>query len=166
MLDVSTTLLHGLVICIPFSIFAIGSFWRWPRLWLHSLPPDIVQRAGPKTETETRQTRLLRIPLLLILPGLSLASAWYLAGATQTDLSFWGALRHIYGIWLVVHIWDFVVIDGGHIWLIDPQRPPIPGTEGAPGYRDYSFYFRALVRAVMLSSLFVVPNAALMALVV
>ena len=163
-----TTLLHGLLICLPFRVFVIISFGRWPRLWLHSLPPDIAQMAGPKTEEEAKQTRFLLIPVLLILPGLSIASALFVAWTTWTtpvDLSFWGALLHIYGIWIIVHLWDLVVIDGSYALLVDPQHPPIPGTEGAKGYRDYGFHARAFLRAVVMSALFVVPSAAIVSLV-
>lgn len=75
MLSLTTTLTHGLLICIPFSLFVYVTFSRWPRLWLHSLPADIQRLAGPKTAAEKRQPRLLLIPFLLILPGLSSASA-------------------------------------------------------------------------------------------
>jgi hypothetical protein len=52
MISLTTTLLHGLLICIPFSIFVVITFVGWPRLWLHSLPSDIIKRAAPKTDRE------------------------------------------------------------------------------------------------------------------
>jgi hypothetical protein len=163
MIEISTTLLHGLLICVPFSIFALGSFWWRPRLWLHSLPPDIKQMTTPKTEAEKRQTRYLLLPVfLLILPGLSIASVMYVAETNQIDLSFAGILVHIYGIWMTVHIWDFLVIDCGFILLNDPQHPPIPGTEAAKGWKDYGFHFRALLRATVMSALFVAPASAVL----
>jgi hypothetical protein len=164
-LPLSTTLVHGLLICLPFSAFVLVSFWRWPRLWLHSLPPDIARLAGPKTPEEETQTRYLLVAFLLILPGPSLLSAVLAAEAASVDLSFVGALAHIYGIWVIVHVWDFVVIDCGYAALMDPRRPPIPGTEGAKGYKDYAFHFRMLLRAVVMSALFVVPGAAFVSLV-
>lgn len=166
MIDISTTLLHGLLICFPFSIFALGSFWWRPRLWLHSLPPDIIQMTDPKTEVEKRQTKYLLLPLyLVILPGLSIASVLYVAETTEIDFSFIGVLIHTYGIWIIVHIWDFLVIDCGSILLIDSQHPPIPGTEGAKGWNDYGFHFRALLRAILMSALFVVPCSAILSFV-
>lgn len=164
MIPLLTTLVHGLIICIPFSIFVLISFWGWPRLWLHSLPPDIAQMAEPKTEKESRQTKFFLIPYLLILPGLSIASALFLAWATQTNLSFIGALIHIYGIWIIVHVWDFVIIDCGHALYINPNYPPIPGTEGAKGYKDYAFHFKSLLKAVPMSAIFVVPSALIVSL--
>jgi hypothetical protein len=165
MIGFSTTLLHGLFICLPFSVFAVLTFWCWPRLWLHSLPPDIAEMAGSKTDAEIRNTRWLVLPVLIILPGLSVASALYAGQATHTDLTVLGAFIHIYGIWLVVHLWDLVIIDFGHVLLIDPQRPPVPNTEGASGYKDYRFHFDAFLKACRLSLLFVVPAAVVVGMV-
>ncbi len=164
MLPISTTLVHGLLICIPFSLFVLVTFARWPRLWLHSLPADIQEMAGPKTAVEERRTKLLLIPYLLILPGLSIASALLAARVANINLSVLGAALHIYGIWIVVHLWDLLIIDCGYALLMDPQRPPIPGTAGAKGYRDYAFHVRAFLRAVPMSALFVLPSALLVAL--
>lgn len=165
MIDLSTTIFHGLLICIPFSIFAVGSFWRWPRLWLHSLPADIQRMAGPKTKSEIRYTRYLMVTYLLVFPVLPCVSALYAANQVGVDLSFWGAVAHTYGIWIVIHTWDFVIIDCGHALLIDPDRPPIAGTEGAKGYRNYGFHIRSLVKAIVMSAVMVVPLSAIMAVI-
>jgi len=160
MIDFSITLLHGFIICLPFSVFVIITFWLRPRLWLHSLPPDIIEKAEPKTEIENSITRSLLLPLyILILPGLSVASVFYLHETTSINYSFIDILIHIYSIWIVVHLWDFLILDCGATLLIDPQRPPISGTEGAKGWRDYKFHFRAFIRATIMSALFVVPIA-------
>jgi len=99
---------------------------------------------------------------LLILPGLSIVSA--LVASQGIELTFIGAFIHIYGVWIIVHVWDFAVIDLAHVLLINPARPPIKGTEGAKGWRDLSFHFRSLLKAVLMSAIFVVPAAALLAL--
>jgi hypothetical protein len=160
----STTLLHGLLICLPFTIFALVSFHLKPRLWLHSLPPDIQRLSAPKTASEIKLTRWVLLPVfLLILPGLSVLSTFYVASSIHIDLSFQGALLHLYSIWIIVHLWDFLVIDCGFALVMNPQHPPIAGTEGAKGWRDYGFHFRSLLKAVVFSALFVVPAAALIA---
>ena len=165
MLPLTSTLAHGLLICIPFTIFVIVTFSRWPRLWLHSLPPDIIEMAGPKTSTEEKRTKLLLIPYLLILPGLSVVSTFVVAYTENVDLTLLGATLHIYGIWIVVHFWDFLIIDCGYALFMDPNDPPIPGTEGAKGYRDLGFHFRSFLRAVPMSALMVVPLAGIASLV-
>lgn len=164
MINFSITLLHGFIICLPFSIFALISFWCWPRLWLHSLPPDIAEMAGPKTSAEIKQTKWLLIPVLLILPGLSVLSTLYVNSTIQESLTILGVFTHIYAIWVIVHLWDLIVIDYGHILFINPERPPIANTEGAKGYRDYGFHFRAFLKASLMSLLFVIPCAVIFGL--
>lgn len=166
MIHFSITIFHALLICLPFTIFAAGSFWWRPRLWLHSLPPDIIQKASPKTAKEKKQTRYFLLPLfLLILPGLSIASVLYLDATTQMELSFIGATIHLYGIWSFVHLWDFIVIDCAAIQLIDPLHPPIKGTEGAAGWKNYAFHFRSFLKAILMSALFVIPCAFILSLI-
>jgi hypothetical protein len=158
MIDLSTTLLHGLLICIPFSVFVLITFGRWPRLWLDSLPTDIARLAPPKTDREKNITKYILLPsYLLILPGLSVASTIYIVTTSAEEFSFQGILVHLYGIWILVHLWDLIAIDGIAMLLIDPNHPPIPGTEGATGWKNYHFHFRAFLRAVLMSAIFVVP---------
>lgn len=159
MIPLATTVLNGLLICIPFTLFVLVTFWGWPRLWLHSLPEDIAAMAGPKTQAEERATKFLLIPYLLILPGLSVASAIWSAQAAGIELTFIGAVLHIYLIWIIVHVYDFAVIDFAHALLINPGKPPIKGTEGAKGWKDMGFHFRSLLKAVPNSAIFVVPAA-------
>ena len=166
MIAFTTTILHALIICIPFSIFAIGTFLWKPRLWLHSLPPDIRQMADSKTALEEKQTKFLLLPLVvIILPGLSVASTWYVATKNHLDLSFMGTLIHLYGMWIIVHLWDFIIIDCAAILIIKNTSAPIKGTEGAQGWSDYRFHFKAFIEAVMKSSFFVVPASMILSLI-
>jgi hypothetical protein len=161
MISISTSLVHGLLLSVPLTVFAVATFWTAPRLWLHSLPPDIAAMAGPKTPDEERRTRHLMWFYLAVFPALALAST-AVAARRASDLTFPAACTHLYVIWVVVHVWDFVVIDCGHALFIDPQRPPIPGTAGARGYRDVGFHFRSMLKAVVMSAWFVLPAAALL----
>lgn len=158
MIPPSITFMHGLLICVPFSIFAIVTFWMNPRLWLHSLPPDIIHRARPKTIQEKALTKYLLLPLyLLILPGFSVFSTIWLIGFSEGTFSFPGVLIHLYGIWIVVHLWDFLVLDCIAILILDSKNPPIKGTEGARGWNDVSFHFSSFIKATIFSGMFVLP---------
>lgn len=164
MIAFTDSLVAGLVICVPFTLFVLITFWRMPRVWLHSLPADIARAAGPKTPQEQWTTRWVMMPTFLaILPGMSLVSAFWLASGHRLDLSFAGAVLHLYVVWTVVHVWDFLVIDCVYATAIDPARPPIGGTEGAAGWKDYGFHFRSLLVAIPMSGLFIVPAAAIIA---
>ena len=160
------SILHGIIICIPFSIFVLVSFFSYPRLWLHSLPKDIACMVPPKTHKENTLTRYVLLPIyILILPGLSIASVIYLSIVNQIDLSFIEIFGHIYILWITVHLWDLLIIDGGFLLFVNPQNPPIPGSEGAKGWKDFGFHFRDFLKATLISALFVVPAAALLAII-
>ncbi|MDH3376856.1 MAG: hypothetical protein OEQ39_07805 [Gammaproteobacteria bacterium] len=160
----TTTAFYGLALCIPFTVFAIGTFWVRPRLWLHSLPPDIQEMAGPKTDREVRQTKWLLIAYLLLLPGGSIVSLLFAAASARVELTVVGAFVHLYGVWVIVQLWDLVIIDVGHILFIDPDSPPIPGTNGAAGYKDFAFHARAFAKACFVSLVFVGPAALVLGL--
>lgn len=164
MIPLADSLVTGLVLCVPFTVFVVTTFRQMPRVWLHSLPPDIVRAAGPKTAREVRVTRYVMLPIfVVILPGLSGVSAIWLAHRSGLDPSFGAAVLHLYVVWTVVHAWDFLVIDGLYTAWIDPAQPPTPGTEGAKGWKDYGFHFRSFLKAVLMSATMVVPLAALVA---
>jgi len=164
-IDIFTTLSHGLLICLPFSVFVLVTFlWR-PRLWLHSLPADIQQMAGPKTEAEKKTTQNLLLPIFLfILPGLSIASVFYLNWTTSIDFALMNILFHLYGIWLIVHLWDLLIIDLGFVIWIDPSHPPIQGTEEAKGWKNLGFHFRSFLKATIMSVIFVLPISLLLSI--
>ena len=60
--------------------------------------------------------------------------------------------------------WDLVLIDWPYAYFVDPSRPPIPGTAGALGYKDYGFHARAFLKASAFSLAIIVPAALLMSL--
>jgi hypothetical protein len=122
--------------------------------------------AGPKTDAELKRTRWLVIPVLILLPGCSVASLLYAGLSGPVELTVAGAFVHLYGIWVIVHLWDFIVIDLSHILLINPDSPPIPNTEGARGYKDFAFHGRAFIKACILSLLFVGPVAIIIGIAV
>lgn len=157
MINFFTTLSHALLICIPFTVFVLITFWKKPRLWLHSLPEDIQNLATPKTKFEIRQTKTILLPIMLmILPGLSVLSAIY-ASQNVDGLSLIGIFVHLYLVWAIIHIWDFFIIDCGFCYMIDLSHPPIKGTEGAKGWKNYTFHLLALRKALAMTLVFVVP---------
>ena len=153
----------GLIACVPFTLVVWASFLSAPRMWLHSLPADIQRMAPPKTAHERRLTSWIGALVLFTFFGIPALLTWRLGASTPGGLSFAQALTHLYGVWMIVNAWDLVGIDWPYAYLMDPRRPPIPGTEGAQGYKDYRFHAVAFVKASVFSLLFVVPAAAIIA---
>ena len=153
--------IDGLIACVPFSVVVWASFlWR-PRIWLHSLPADIQQMAAPKTAMETRLTARLGPVVLFTFFGVPALLTWRLHAGTPGGLPFWQVATHLYGVWMIVNAWDLVGIDWPYAYVVDTSHPPIPGTEGARGYKDYAFHARAFLKASVFGLAIIVPTAVL-----
>lgn len=140
------------------------SFLAVPRVWLHSLPPDIQAMAPPKTSAERRMTGFVGTLVLLSFFGVPIALKWRLHSEQPGGLSFAGALTHLYGVWMVVNLWDLALIDWPYAYFVNPDRPPIPGTAGARGYKDYAFHAWAFLKASTFSLALIVPAALLISM--
>lgn len=136
MVNTTLVVIDGTVLTLIFSAFVVGTILWKPRIWMHDFPADIQALMPPKTADEKRLTTVLGIPFLVIIAGgLGLTAVRY---GAQNGL-LWMAL-HVYLVWQIVNVVDLLVIDWGGMFLIDPQHPPFPGTEGARGYRDFTFH--------------------------
>ena len=165
MVSFERILSDGLVASIPFSIIIWATFLTMPRLWLHSLPPDIQAMAPAKTHREKRLTVLMGILVLLAFFGVPVILTWRLRIEHAGALSFAEALAHLYGVWMVVNLWDLVLIDWLYAAVVNPENPPIPGTAGATGYKNYRFHFYAFLKASVFGLIIIVPASTVIGLV-
>jgi hypothetical protein len=133
-------LTDGLVLSLAFTALVVGSLKLNYRLWIQDFPPDIRAMVPPKTGAEKRQTVLVAVPLFAIILTGPLVSV-LLTEAAHGQLGFLRAWLHAYLVWQVVNVWDLLVLDWIGFLFVDPANPPIPGTAGAKGYRDYLFHF-------------------------
>lgn len=143
----------GVMIAV-FTTLVLGSLIWKPRIWLHDFPDDIQQMAPPKTEQEKRLSLLFGIPFMLAVFILPLVLAWDLRVLLGPAFSFWTAWLYGYALWFGVNLWDLVVLDWIGFALTDPQNPPIPGTEGAAGWRDYRFHFIGFLKGSAMGVVF------------
>jgi len=142
MLNTQLLLTDGLLLTIIFSVVVVGTIIWKPRLWMHDFPADIQALMPPKTDLEKRQTMMLAIPFFtLLFGGLGLTGSRYGIGN-----GFLAMVLHIYLVWQIVNLVDLVILDWGGMMLIDPMHPPIAGTEGAHGYRDFAFHFFGFIK--------------------
>jgi len=155
----------GLVACVPFTIVIWATFLTMPRLWLHSLPEDIQGMAAPKTDGEKRLTGIMGVVVLLLFFGVPIGLTLRFNAESGGTLAIPQILLYLYGVWMTINLWDLVAIDWVYALLVDPQRPPIVGTVGAKGYKDYGFHFKSFVKASVFSLLLLVPAAVVISLV-
>lgn len=153
----SHILTDGLVTCVPFSVVVLASFLLKPRLWLHSLPADIQALAPPKTRAERRLTGWMGSLVLICFFGLPMLFTWQRHRQVAGGFSSAEAVAYLYGVWMIVNAWDLLVIDWPYAYWVNPDRPPIPGTEGAAGYKDYGFHAKAFFKASVFSLALIVP---------
>jgi len=161
----SRVLVDGLMACVPFTVVVWASFFSNPRLWLHSLPLDIQAMAPPKTAAERRTTVWVGALVLSCFFGIPVLLTWRLHAELPGGLSPLESITHLYGVWMVVNVWDLVAIDWPYAYLVDPSRPPIPDTTDAPGYKDYGFHAKAFLKASVFSLAIIVPAGTLISLV-
>ncbi len=161
----SNVLADGLLACLPFTVVVVASFVLKPRLWLHSLPPDIQAMAAPKTTAERQLTVLMGGLVLFCFFGVPILLTWKRHLQVAGGFSAVEAVAYLYGVWMIVNAWDLVGIDWPYAYWVDPGRPPIPGTEGAAGYKDYGFHARAFLKASVFGLAIIVPAGAAVSLV-
>jgi hypothetical protein len=143
--------LTDLLIIIVYTTACILVTIRWkPRMWLHDLPADIQKMAAPKTDEEKRLTRIFAVPFIVIFLGLHVMFVWRLKQTLGTDFSFGSAWLYAYALFMGFNLWDLVILDWIGISLIDPQNPPIAGTQGAAGWHDYAFHFRGFLKGCVI----------------
>lgn len=142
------------IMIVLFTAFVLGTLLWKPRIWLHDFPADIQALAPPKTAEEKRWTALLGTVFVALFFGLPLLLAWDLKSVLGDNFSFLTAWLYGYAIFLGVNVWDLIVLDWVGFSLVDPQNPPIPGTAGAKGYRDYAFHFYAFLKGSAMGLVF------------
>lgn len=152
------------ILIVIFSAVVVGTV-RWkPRIWLHDFPADIQALAPPKTAAEKRLTALIGTPFVLAFLGLPVLLAWDLPVLLGADFNFQNVWLYTYALFLGINLWDLVVLDWIGFTLIDPQRPPFPGTEGAAGWRNYAFHFYAFLKGCVLGLFIATFSAAVLML--
>jgi hypothetical protein len=165
-LSLATVLRDGLILSFLSSAVLIALLRINPRLLMHDYPAPIQALAPPKTAQEKRQGLLLGWPFLIILVAVPLWSTLRLQQAAGGDAPFLDLFLNSFGVVLTFNLVDLLILDWGMFCTLTPHFLVIPGTEGAPAYKDYMFHLRAfmigtvycLVGALVLAALVAVAG--------
>lgn len=142
--------INSIVMIVMFTLFVGTTLVLKPRIWLQDFPPDIQAMVPPKTKEEERLTNILSVPFLLMLVGVPLFIGWGIKAQMGEYFSFGAAFVYGYILMFIIIAWDTIVIDWIAVLLfIDIKNPPLPGTEGAKGYHDFGFHFRAGLKGML-----------------
>lgn len=119
-----------------------------PRMMLQDYPKAIQKLVPPKTDEERRMGIYFAIPLLAVLIGYPAFVGWYYSPQPVTFLPVFSIM---WGIMLVMNVFDLVVLDWIVFCTITPRFVVIKGTEGSPAYKDYMFHFVGFLKGIVIT---------------
>ena len=120
-----------------------------PEIWLPDYLPDIRERFGPMSEGAKKQRRLAGVSVFLLLVATIIFAAGRFARIAGRESTFLAIFLGVFTVFLVFNVVDLFVPDWLIFVTIRPKIGVLPGTEGAQGYRDYGFHFRAFLKGVV-----------------
>ena len=139
--------LYGAVLSVLMLLAFAGAAYLNPEIWLPDYPPDIRERFGPMSERARRQRRLVGIPVFLLLSGVLVLSSVRLAQVGSESV-FFSVFFGTFVVLLVFNVVDLLLLDWLVFVTLKPDIVVLPGTEGAEGYGDYGFHFRAFLKGL------------------
>ncbi len=153
MLNLSRTLLDGLILSALASAFIVITIRLNPRLWLQDYPEDVQAQVPPKNEREHRLSLISGIPFLLLLAAVPLISTLALEARHPESATFFALAANAFGVAFVFNVVDWLILDWLMFCTITPRFIVIPGTEGADGYKDYGYHFRGFLIGTVFSGI-------------
>lgn len=150
---ISHALLFGVILsAILFTLMLVVVRIN-PEIMLKDYPPDVQAEYGPMSERSKRQ----RIPVTILFFAIMLGViAWSFQGVAATraaGISFAAAFVHLFVMFTVFNLLDWLVLDWLIVVKIRPGFMILPGTEGLAGYDDYGFHFRGFLIGIVISLL-------------
>ena len=132
-----------------------------PRLMLQDYPPAIKASVPPKTEHEKRLSLWLGSPFLLVVLVFPIYATFVFQSGTGGRAGFPWLWLYAFGVTFAFNLWDWLVLDWLVFCTLTPRIFVIPGSEGHPAYKDYSFHFRGFLIGTALSAVMGLIAAAL-----
>ena len=136
-------LVDGALLTVLVSAALVAILFFNPRLALSDYPADVKAAVPPRTKKEFRLALLLAVPLLVIAAGVPLRSVWLVRQASGAAVSFRAAFAIVAGEYLLLSLFDLIVLDIGMFFTWTPRFLVLPGTEGMAGYKDWRPHARA-----------------------
>jgi len=160
---ISHALLYGVILSGVLFTLIMGVVWINPEIMLKDYPLDIQARYGPMSERTKRQRIPVAILVLVVMIGIVTLSFQGLGTNPQGDLSFITAFVHLFVMFSVFNLLDWLVLDWLIVVTIRPKFIILPGTEGLAGYEDYGFHFRGFLIGTVITSVASLLVAAIVA---
>jgi hypothetical protein len=147
-------LVDGAILTAIVAVILVLTLAINPRIALSDYPEDVKAAVPPRTRKELRQGIVLALLALLPLLAIPLYSTWRIK-QSQDELPYWMAFTVIVGEYLMIYMFDLLVLDWWmfHTWT--PKFLVIPGTEGLPGYKNFKPHLKGhLTTGIVILALF------------
>jgi hypothetical protein len=142
---ISHALTYGVILsAVLFTLF-LGLVRINPEIMLKDYPPDVQAKYGPMSDRSKRQRIPVAIVFLVVLLGIVIQSLIGVRTNTGDDIPFQVAFLHLFVMFSLFNLLDWLVLDWLIVVTIRPRFLIIPGTEGLAGYADYGFHFRGFL---------------------
>jgi hypothetical protein len=141
--------LYGVILSGFMGLAFVGLAYLNPEIWLPDYPPDVREMFGPMSERAKKQRRLAGIPVFLLLAATLVFAAVRFARIDGGESTFFAVVLGVFTVLIVFNVADLVILDWLIFVTIRPRFVVLPGTEGAEGYGDYGFHFRAFLKGVV-----------------
>jgi hypothetical protein len=152
MFDFPLFLSHaGLYVVLATVFLLLLLLWN-PRLMLQDYPPEIKAIVLPKTGVERRQSFWLGLPFMLVLVIFPICATFAFRSRAGGEPDFFSLWLYAFGMVFAFNLWDWLVLDWLIFCMITPRQFVIPGSEGHPAYKDYSFHFRGFLIGTVFSA--------------
>jgi hypothetical protein len=152
MLNLSRTIVDGLILSALASAFILITLRLNPRIWLQDYPEYVQAQVPPKTEREKRRSLLMGIPFLLLLAAVPLISTLMLEASHPQTATFFALAANAFGVAFVFNVVDWLILDWLVFCTITPEFIVIPGSEVADYHADYGYHFRGFLIGTVFSA--------------
>ena len=143
--------IFGLVLSLGLTTIMIISGAIAPDMWVGKYPPDIKAKFGPMSARASRIRPFVAAVFFVIVLAIPLIGLSSLRSSVD-NIQFLPALVYSVTVLLVFNVFDLLVLDWLFFCTIQPRQMVLPGTEGMPGYRDYSFHFKGFLKGLVFCS--------------
>jgi hypothetical protein len=142
---ISHAAIYGVILSGVLFTLILGLVRINPEIMLKDYPPDIQAKYGPMSERSKRQRVPVAIFIIAVLFGIVTLSFQDVGANQEGDISFFVAFIHLFVMFSVFNLLDWLVLDWLIVVTIRPSFITLPGTEGLAGYADYGFHFRGFL---------------------
>ncbi|GAB2772474.1 hypothetical protein [Streptomyces daliensis] len=138
------SVVYALVFVALFTAVIVGTLVVARDALLSDYPAAIRERYGRQSERGKRAASVAGLLNLTLFVAVPVAGVLDLHGRTGEPLGFWPPFVLGTVSYLVLVLFDLVVLDWWLFCTVQPRFMVLPGTEGMPEYRDFAFHARVL----------------------